>query len=238
VSENYAIGLSTVSKKLREVVAAINKCFGNEIKWPDRIQAQVSMGGFQEWCGLLGIIGAIDGIHFSISKPSYFSEDYFYFKTNGYSMVCQAIVSRQKKFLDVYVGLLESMNDVRILRKSGLYRKARDGNLINGLPLCHEGFPPYLLGDKGYPFLLWIMTPHREGRLIVLEEIYNRKHNRGRSVVEKSFDILKQSFWELMKKSELHVTFLPDVVIAYCYLYNMLLHLLGQDPHEVELLME
>lgn len=79
------------------------------------------------------------------------------------------------------------------------------------------------------------MTPHREGRLTILEQLYNRKHKRGRSVVEHTFGILKQTFRELMKKSELHVTFLPDAVMACCYLHNILL---GQHPHEVERLME
>jgi hypothetical protein len=79
------------------------------------------------------------------------------------------------------------------------------------------------------------MTPHREGRLTVLEQLYNRKHKCGRSVVKHMFGILKQSFRELMKKSELNVTNLQDVVMACCYLHNVLLE---QDPYEVEWLME
>jgi hypothetical protein len=67
--------------------------------------------------------------------------------------------------------------------------------------------------------------------MTVLEQLYNRKHKRGRSVVEHTFGILKQSFRELLKKSELQVTFFPDVVMACCYLYNLLL---GQDPFEVQ----
>ena len=88
VSEFFAIGLSTVSMVLREVVNAINIIFKNEIKWPSREQATINMAEFKEWCSLPGVIGAIDATHFSISKPAQFSEDYYYFKTNGYSLVC------------------------------------------------------------------------------------------------------------------------------------------------------
>ena len=141
-----------------------------------------------------------------------------------------------EKVLDVYIGLPGSLNDARVLRRSGLFSKVQERNgLIDGLSISEEGFRPYLLGDKGYPLLPWILTPHREGRLTVLEELYNRKHKRGRSVVENTFRILKQSFRELGKKSELHVTFLPDVVVACCYLHNLLL---GQETHEVERLLE
>lgn len=236
VSEFFAIGESTVSTVLREVVNAINVVFKNKIQWPDREQAFINMEEFKQYCDLPGVIGAIDGTHFSIAKPTHFAEDFYYFKTNGYSIVCQAVVNKRKQFLDVFVGLPGSLNDVRVLRRSGLYnRRARNGNLIKGLPISDEGFPPYLLGDKGYPLLQYIMTPHREGRLTILEQLYNRKHKRGRSVVEHTFGVLKQTFRELMKKSELHVTFLPDVVMACCYLHNILL---GQHPHEVERLME
>ena len=236
VSEFFAIGLSTVSMVLREVVNAINIVFKNEIKWPSREQATINMAEFKEWCSLPGVIGAIDATHFSISKPAQFSEDYYYFKTNGYSLVCQAVISWQKKFLDVYVGLPGSLNDARVLRRSGLFSRVQERNgLIDGLSISEEGFRPYLLGDKGYPLLPWILTPYREGRLTVLEELYNRKHKCGRSVVENTFGILKQSFRELGKKSELHVTFLPDVVVACCYLHNLLL---GQETHEVERLLE
>jgi len=53
--------------------------------------------------------------------------------------------------------------------------------------------------------------------------------------VENTFGILKHSFCELGKKFELHVTFLPNVVVACCYLHNLLL---GQEMHEVECLLE
>jgi hypothetical protein len=42
-----------------------------------------------------------------------------------------------------------------------------------------EGFSHYLLGDKGYFLLLWILTTHKEGQQhFVLEFLYNRKHKR------------------------------------------------------------
>ena len=107
VSEFFAIDESTVSKLLREVVYAINKQFKSKIQWPNREQVLMNMTEFKEYCDLPGVVGAINGTHFNISKPAYFAKDVFYFKTNGYSLVCQAVVNKCKEFLDMFVGLLE-----------------------------------------------------------------------------------------------------------------------------------
>ena len=81
-----------------------------------------------------------------------------------------------------------------------------------------------LLDENGYKLLTWLMTPHRESRWrSVLECLYNLKHQRGRSVVENSFGILKQCFYELLHVMELHVTFLPDVVVCCCLFHDLLL---------------
>jgi hypothetical protein len=59
------------------------------------------------------IMGAIDDIHIAITKPSNaFVKDYYYHKTKGYNIVAQAVVDRQKRFTNVYVGLLGSVNDI------------------------------------------------------------------------------------------------------------------------------
>jgi hypothetical protein len=50
VSEFFAIGESTVSTVLREVVNAINEVFKNKIKWLDHKQALINMEEFKQYC--------------------------------------------------------------------------------------------------------------------------------------------------------------------------------------------
>ncbi len=51
------------------------------------------MKGFQEFCGLLGCHGTIDGTHFAIAKSNKaFLTDYYYHKSIKYSVVCEVIV--------------------------------------------------------------------------------------------------------------------------------------------------
>jgi len=80
------------------------------------------------------------------------------------------------------------------------------------------------------------MVPHGgHGNMPVADTSFNKKLRRGRGVVENAFGILKQTFRELLVKSELQVTFLPDVITCCAILHNVLL---GQSHEEVERLLQ
>jgi hypothetical protein len=66
-----------------------------------------------------------------------------------------------------------------------------------------KNIKPYILGDKSYPLLTWLMIPHKQVanvHHIVLEALYNKQLSYGRSVVENAFGIMKKSFKELFLK--------------------------------------
>ena len=171
----------------------------------------------------------------AISKPRHGATNTYYFKSGGYTLNCQAVVDSNKRFLDLFLGMPGSTNDSRMLRRSSLHHLAMHGNLfdrVNG----DDGFSPFLIGDSGYPLLPWLMVPHRgPGQLSLAEELFNRRLRRGRCVVENAFGILKQTFRELLVKSQLHITFLPDVIVSCAILHNVLL---GQSHEDVEQLLE
>jgi hypothetical protein len=237
-SEQFALGKSTVCEAVQEVVRVVNVHFRHEIAWPHGNRLLQGMADFKEWCGLPGVVGAIDGTHFDIKKPTVGPEDYFYFKSGGYTIQCQVVVDRHKRFLDVSIGMPGSTNDVRVLRRSALYRLATTTNQLFNVAYSQEGFSPYLIGDKGYPLYPWLITPYRDlptGNRSLQEWLFNRKLSTGRCVVENSFGILKQSFRELGRLSKMHVTTFPNVIVACCLLHNMLLN---QNPDEVVFLLE
>jgi hypothetical protein len=96
---------------------------------------QVVMLDFKNWWSMPNVVGVIHGIHICITKPtSNFSKHYYYHKTKGYNIVAQVVVDNQKRFMDVFVGLLGSVNDSHVLRKSRLYQCALHG----GLHICLE----------------------------------------------------------------------------------------------------
>ncbi len=131
--------------------------------------------------------------------------------TRRYSVVCQAIVDYQKEFTNIFVGLLGSVNDSRVLRSSTICYFAELQWLFN-MNKDQEGFFSFLLGNKGYPLLSWLMTLPREGNHNLLEMLYNREHKQARSIVENVFGILKKIFHELQGKIEMHINFAPDYI--------------------------
>jgi hypothetical protein len=73
------------------------------------------------------------------------------------------------------------------------------------------------------------------GNFGILENLFNRKLRRGCYVVQNAFGLLKQTFRELLGKSSLRVTFLPDVILCCAILHNVLL---GQSNEDVKQLLE
>lgn len=229
--DSFDVGKSTVCEMLRDVVKAINVELRHKIEWPNGNHLLAVMEEFRTFCSLPGVVGAIDGTHFKIRKPPVSPEDYYYFKSSGFTIQCQVVVDRHRRFLDVSFGMSGSTHDVRVLKWSALYHFATNTNLFDAA-YSHEGFSPYLIGDGGNPLLPWLMTPHRNTQnepRTYEQGLFNHKLSKGRSVVENAFEIFKQCFRELRVKFDLHVTF-PDIIVCCCLLHNLIL---GQSPLEV-----
>jgi hypothetical protein len=56
--------------------------------------------------------------------------------------------------------MLGSVNDYRVLHKSTLYQHVQFHGLSDPKKGV-DGVPPYLLSDKGYPLICWVMTPFK-----------------------------------------------------------------------------
>jgi hypothetical protein len=83
-SKLFAIGKSTTTLVLHEVVDVMNVIFKKLLSWPNGVEIQVFMEDFKQFCGLPNVQGAIDGTHIIIFKPlTPFSKDYVYHKTKG-----------------------------------------------------------------------------------------------------------------------------------------------------------
>jgi hypothetical protein len=75
-----------------------------------------------------------------------------------------------------------------------------------------NGFAPYILDDKGYPLISWIITPYKKkGEPFVLELLYNRKHKNGCSIL-KMFLAIKKNLSRITNKFDLQLSFLPIVL--------------------------
>jgi hypothetical protein len=62
------------------------------------------------------------------------------------------------------VGLLKNVNDSYVLRKSNLYQGVQNEAFFEMVVGSQDGVLRYLLVNKAYQLLFWLMTLHKEKR--------------------------------------------------------------------------
>lgn len=135
--------------------------FKNQVRWHEGEEMVEVMASFKGFYSFPSIHNVIDMTQIHIQKPKGTSiGDFFFFKSKSYNMQLQ-VVDNQKKFIDIFVGMPDSMNDGHILKISSLYQRIMYGNMFQ-LNWGEENIKLYILGDKVYPLLPWLMIPHKQ----------------------------------------------------------------------------
>ena len=82
--------------------------------------------------------------------------------------------------------------------------------------------PIYLIGDSAYPLQTWLMKPFQHNSILTSDQKrYNYRMSRARIVVENAYGRLKTRWCRLMKRNDVHVCHIPNVIAAACILHNM-----------------
>ena len=123
ISHLFGIGLSTVCVVVHEVSQVIvEQLTAQYICVPSGQGLKRIVNGFQSKWGFPQCVGAIDGTHIPIISPKEDPLDYY--NRKGYhSVILQALVDHEYKFLDIYVGWPGSVHDARVLANSALYSR-------------------------------------------------------------------------------------------------------------------
>jgi hypothetical protein len=205
---------------------------GCNIRWPTGERLRKVTIEFQQKQGLPNCIGTVDGTHIEIRTPGDSKLATNCRNRKGdYLVLLQGVVDSRCCFTSIHIGVCGLIHDVGHIRLTGLYRDAVEGrifgfNMVNPeiLPASVH-FPPYILEDKAYPQLPWLMTPMKldpRHELQDKESMYNHKHSSTHMIVERSFGILKGCFHEFDYKTKLRWDFIPAVITACCILHNVL----------------
>ncbi|KAJ8929175.1 hypothetical protein NQ314_018158 [Rhamnusium bicolor] len=188
------------------------------IVWPTANEKVVIERHFRE-NNFPGVIGAIDGTHIRIDKPTEDADSYLNRK-HYHSIQAQMVCDHRKMIRDIFVGFPGSVHDSRVLRNSPLY---------NTLPeKCQDYF---ILGDSGYPCLPHLLTPFRDtGQLSRRQRNYNYLLSKNRYLAEHSFGIMKHRFRQLYHLKLRCIRDIVHFIRAYAVLHNIAI----EDDFEIQ----
>ena len=213
VGEVYGVAESTISEIVRIFCKLVRVHLqGTFVQFPSPARFRVLAQEFEALHGIPHIIGAIDGSHIPILAPVIGGEDY-YCRKSFHSALLQGIVDTKCVFWDYEFGWAGSMHDWTLFK---LTKVGRD---------CIKGkFLPYkLIGDCAYPVRPWIYSPFKgcaEG-LEGYKANWNFIQSSTRMCVERAFGILKGRWRIIMRRSDISLRHMTDIVATCIILHNI-----------------
>ncbi|XDV41969.1 hypothetical protein PO909_010738 [Leuciscus waleckii] len=150
VGDAEHVGKATVCRAVRTVCLALKRFLHTFVQFPGHKPLRVIKEEFHRVAVFPNVIGCIDGTHIPIKAPSVNEGDYVNRKSI-HSINVQVICEATHIITNVEAKWPGSVHDARIFRESSLCQSFQEGQ-YNG----------YLLGDRGYPCLPYLMTPYPE----------------------------------------------------------------------------
>lgn len=171
-------------------------------------------------------MGAIDGKHIAIIKPSHSGSLYYNYK-GFYSIVLLAIANANKEFIMVDSGINGRISDGGVLFHSKFGELYEQDALKlpqpKTIPNTPTKYPHFFIGDEAFALKLHLMKPYPQGSCNDERQNFNKRLSRARCVVENAFGILSSRFGIFQKSIYLSPKKATIVTMACCYLHNFLM---------------
>ncbi|XP_052468303.1 putative nuclease HARBI1 [Carassius gibelio] len=207
VGDSEHVGKATVCRAVRTVCLALKQLLPTFVQFPGHKPLLVIKDEFHRVAGFPNVIGCIDGTHIPIKAPSINEGDYVNRKSI-HSINVQVICEATQIITNVEAKWPGSVHDARIFRESSLCQTFQQGQ-YNG----------YLLGDRGYPCLPYLMTPYPEPEPGP-QTRFNLAHSRTRAKVEMTIGILKSRF-QCLRGLRVSPERACDIIVACVVLHNI-----------------
>ncbi|XP_048515010.1 putative nuclease HARBI1 [Athalia rosae] len=226
--DRFGVAHSTAHYCFAGITRILSSFIRRYIQWPHADERSRIVREFQQRSrGISGVVGVIAGSHILIKQPAYNEVDY-YNRKGFHSVVLQAVCNDRRIFTDVFIGSRGRVHDARIYRNNPLCENVTKRNLI----------PPgqHLIGDSAYKLHENLLTPFRDNGHLTEEQIrYNTRFSSIRSIIERSFALLKGKFRRLKYIDIADMDLLNHIIAAACVLHNfILMHELDVQEFDIE----
>lgn len=182
---------------------------------------------FMEVTNFPNCIGALDGKHIRIKKPSHSGSLYYNYK-KYFSIVIMAIADAQYKFVAVDIGAYGRTNDSRVFKTSAMGRRLYSGNFGIPSPRPLPGndsnpMPMVVVADEAFQMCGNLLKPYASRGLNFRKKIFNYRLTRARRLVECAFGILTGKWRVFTTSIQLQPQAVDDVIKACVVLHNFVL---------------
>ena len=213
ISDLYRIGLSTGQSAVSQFCGVMKFVLLKKfIRWPfSDVMKKISQE-FQCLHQIPYVVGTVDGSHIPIIAPRLHAADY-YNRKGFHSILLHGVVSSKCLFWDFDIGWAGSMYDANLWARSDIGQFCEAGRLALYI----------LMGDAAYPCRPWMLAPfkgHKDG-LSREEYHWNYVQSSTRMYVEHAFDMLKGRWRILLKRMDVHLKSMSELVTVCLLLHNM-----------------
>ena len=229
IADLYKIGLSTSQLAVSQFTCAVKSALlKTYIRWPTASVMEKFSVEFQDIHGIPYVVGAVDGSHIPIVAPHLHAANY-YNRKGFHSILLQGVVSSKCLFWDFDIGWAGSMHDANLWARTEFGKFCEDGTLS----------PYAVVGDAAYPCRPWMLAPFRGHRDGLTREEYNWNYVQSstRMCVERAFGMLKGRWRILLKRIDVHLKNVPDLVSTCLVLHNICI-ILGDTFWKAEWMQE
>lgn len=205
----FGVHQTSVCRIVHRVSPIFAKMSDMYIRFPDSEELSIIRRHFYDNFQFPGVIGAVDGTHIRIEKPTGPVSELYRNRKDYFSINTQVMCDHNLKIRDLVVRWYGSAHDSRVFNNSRLMDR------LEGLTAGS-----WVLGDSGYPCLPFTLTPFLRPNSHG-QQAYNTAHCKARNVVERCIGVWKRRFPVIKYCLRVDLSRCPAIIIATAVLNNI-----------------
>jgi hypothetical protein len=212
-------------KIVRKVCATIWQILKEECFPPFNTEKWLQISSlFENNANFPHCLGALDGKHVRIIKPTKSGSLYYNYK-QFFSVVLFAVADANYNFIYIHVGSFGREGDSTVFENSSFYRHLMNESiqLPSAAPLPgtqNRNLPYVFVGDDAFGLSRHILRPYTGKILSKTKRIFNYRLSRARRYIECSFGILSNKWRIFHRLMNVTTDLAVQIVKTCCLLHN------------------